>query len=77
MVSETVDLSIEVVIIINLIATLVNLVGRQQLGTVSRLYSAAPESSDLDLPIDIKNPYEKDPQQCIYASTASSRTTRT
>ncbi|XP_037719038.1 28S ribosomal protein S18c, mitochondrial [Drosophila subpulchrella] len=46
-------------------ATVVNLVGRQQLGATSRFYSASPESADSDLPIDITNPYEKDPQQCI------------
>ncbi|XP_017020892.1 small ribosomal subunit protein bS18m [Drosophila kikkawai] len=41
-------------------------VARQQLATTSRFYSQPPQPADTsDLPIDITNPYEKDPQQCI------------
>ncbi|KAH8278480.1 hypothetical protein KR018_003850, partial [Drosophila ironensis] len=46
-------------------ATAASLVGRQQVAIAGRFYSETADRPDPDLPIDITNPYEKDPQKCI------------
>ncbi|XP_017091624.2 small ribosomal subunit protein bS18m [Drosophila bipectinata] len=46
-------------------ATVANIVGKGPLAAATRFYSESAQQPDSDLPIDITNPYEKDPQKCI------------
>ncbi|KAH8334708.1 hypothetical protein KR074_004599, partial [Drosophila pseudoananassae] len=46
-------------------ATITNIVGKGPLAAATRFYSESAQQPDSDLPIDITNPYEKEPQKCI------------
>ncbi|EDV44129.1 uncharacterized protein Dana_GF18834 [Drosophila ananassae] len=46
-------------------ATTANIVGKGPFEAATRFYSESAQQPDSDLPIDITNPYEKDPQKCI------------